>query len=392
MNLKPKIGIEFNYKARLNKSGEGLITIRVNHNGKLKRYNTNIWVKPQFWDKAQKKVKEIKSLPTQYARYNDFILKEYQTIKNAVDKIAENNDVFSFEALDGYLTKPNTQSLFAFIDTRLCTNKSLSNGTIQTYKACRKHLKSFREDIKLKDITPKFCQDFLNFLLKKLGKNSASKYMRILRTFINRAIDEDLLELNDYAFKKFKIPAQKYDRNEKFLTDEEIRAVKNCKLDENEEKIREMFMFAFYSGLRFGDVAHLTNKAIRGEGEKTEIVLTMKKTGEPLRIPIGNLWKSEGLLLLKKYSTLTNKEIIFNYSNQYANRILKKIAEKCGIQKNISFHTARHTFAMCLLNRGLPIETLQELLGHKSIKTTQIYARYLTKGINQQLKKIDMNI
>ena len=75
------------------------------------------------------------------------------------------------------------------------------------------------------------------------------------------------------------------------------------------------------------------------------------------------------------------------YSNQKTNEYLKEIATSCGIDKDISFHMARHTFATLTLSKGVPIESVSRMLGHKNIKTTQIYARITNKKIEEDMAK-----
>lgn len=116
----------------------------------------------------------------------------------------------------------------------------------------------------------------------------------------------------------------------------------------------------------------------------------MEKTNEQVRIPIHTLFNGKPYDIIKKYTTLSRSQCFQSLTNQYINRQLKKLIEKhTDINKNITFHTARHTTATFLLYKGANITTVQKVLGHKDIKTTQIYGHIMDMTLENDLKAIN---
>lgn len=114
--------------------------------------------------------------------------------------------------------------------------------------------------------------------------------------------------------------------------------------------------------------------------------MKMHKTNIEVRIPVSTIFDGKALLLSKSIPRSRGKLFLLE-SNQKTNRIVKSILKKIGIKRNISFHSARHTFATLLIYRGVNITTVQKLLGHKSVKTTQVYSAVTDLTVEKELKK-----
>jgi site-specific recombinase XerD len=184
-----------------------------------------------------------------------------------------------------------------------------------------------------------------------------------------------------------------------YLTEEELEAFNNVETDlgTRMDLHKDMFVFSAYAaGLRVSDMLQLQWKNFDG----TSINFTIKKTGNQLSIKIPN----KGLAILEKYKLANSKsnDYIFNMlppntfllsakeiddaissANAYINKNIKLIAKKADIEKNISFHIARHTWATRALRKGISIDKVSKLMGHAAIKETQVYA----KIINSELDK-----
>ncbi|MFD2599088.1 site-specific integrase [Sphingobacterium corticis] len=152
-----------------------------------------------------------------------------------------------------------------------------------------------------------------------------------------------------------------------------------------------MFLFSCYTGLSFIDLSKLSvNNIIQKENGKKWIFINRTKTYEPVRIPL----LPQALLMIEKYRDdvrATENDPIFPcISNQRMNGYLKEIAEICGIEKNLTFHIARHTFATTVtMSNGVPIESISKMLGHTSIRTTQIYAKVVEQKIESDMEKLE---
>jgi hypothetical protein len=102
------------------------------------------------------------------------------------------------------------------------------------------------------------------------------------------------------------------------------------------------------------------------------IIGKREKTGVNYNVPLLDTPKQ----IIEKYSgKLPDEKVLPVMSNQKMNEYLKEIGTVCGIDKNLSYHLARHTFATLTLTKGVSIESVSKMLGHTNIKTTQIYAR-----------------
>ena len=175
-----------------------------------------------------------------------------------------------------------------------------------------------------------------------------------------------------------------------FLTEHEINEIATKKFSsERLEQIRDVFLFCCYTGLAFADVEKLkpSEIGIGIDGSKW-IFTNRQKTDTLSRIPLLSI----AIDILEKYkdhpACITSNKVLPVLSNQKYNEYLKEIANICGINKKMTSHTERHTFATTItLSNGVPMESVSKMLGHKNIKTTQHYAKVLDKKISD-----DMNL
>ena len=170
-----------------------------------------------------------------------------------------------------------------------------------------------------------------------------------------------------------------------YLTMDELHTITDVELNESLMKVRDVFLCACYTGLSYTDIKKLNKTHIKkGDDNFMWIYINRNKTNTPSNIPL--LPKAESLI--NKYMELCNSDVIFPViSNQKINKYLKQIATICDIHKNITFHSARHTFATTItLSNGMPIETVSKMLGHNSLKTTQIYARVIESKVSADMQ------
>ena len=170
------------------------------------------------------------------------------------------------------------------------------------------------------------------------------------------------------------------------LTEKELEILEKYRESLSEpNEVLNAFLFSCYTGLRYSDVRIFTKQNICTINHKRWIVLKMYKTNKEIRIPLSTIFEGKALKLTKSISR--TRGILFHVgSNQQANRVLKRIAKEVGIKK-MTFHVARHTCATLLLYRGVSITTVQTVLGHQSVKTTQIYSAVTDLTIEKELKK-----
>lgn len=242
-----------------------------------------------------------------------------------------------------------------------------------------------RKDIYFNELNYNVVHDFERFLRVQKGytnNNTLMKKMRVLKTVMISARKRGLMD-ND-PFTGFKIHFAPTDRG--FLTDVEIEALMKKEFPVKRlEVVRDIFIFSCFTGLAYVDVSNLTKKNLVVLDDKLWIMTKRQKTDVPSNILLLDIAHS----IIKKYDGVDkNGRLLPIMSNQRTNSYLKEIAALCGIEKNLTFHLARHTFATLALSKGVPVESVSKMLGHTNIKTTQIYARVTNKKIEHDMMQL----
>jgi len=221
--------------------------------------------------------------------------------------------------------------------------------------------------------------------------NTAWTYHKHMKKVLNVSIAMGYISRNPYE--SFKMT--KKDTNRDFLTLHEVNRIKEKKISILRlEIVRDIFVFACYTGLSYSDIAKLNNSHFqKGDDNNFWIIVDRTKTESRCRIPL----LSEALEILKKYKNhrllSSSNRLLPVSSNQKMNAYLKELADICGIQKNLTMHVARHTFATSVtLSNGVPIEPVSKMLGHTSLKTTQIYARIIDSKISNDMSQLQKKL
>ncbi len=248
-------------------------------------------------------------------------------------------------------------------------------------------------DITLSQIDYDFVNSYDLYLkeIHALHKNTINKYHSRLRTILLKALAEGHIIKQPYA--NFKLNSIKTDRE--YLSQEELNKILELDLSHNPslDKVKDIFIFSVYTGLRFEDAQSLTTESLTYYKEKQVIKFIQQKTNRAVII----ILLEPVSLIIEKY-TNSDERKVFNkilpkISNQKVNMYLKVIADLSGINRKITHHIARHTFAttICLEN-NMPLEDLSMLLGHSSIKTTQIYGKITQERLYQSIQLISKKI
>ena len=192
-------------------------------------------------------------------------------------------------------------------------------------------------------------------------------------------------------FVNYKIRFEKVDRG--FLTDEEIeKLIKKEFSIKRLEQVRDIFVFSIFTGLAYIDVANLTGKNIVTLDGKQWIMTRRQKTDVPTNVLLLDIPR----MIIEKYKLMMTDDdkgrLLPILSNQKMNAYLKEIADICGIEKRLSFHLARHTFATMALTKGVSIESVSKMLGHTNIQTTQIYARIINKKVEADMLSLSTKL
>ena len=270
------------------------------------------------------------------------------------------------------------------------TGTTLSTTSYHKYELCRKRFMEMLEakyhckDMLLHELNPTVIEDYYIYLTTSIGhcNNTAVKTMKTMRTVILHGIKMGVLHNDPYLGVHFHM--DEVDRG--YLTEEEIKTIMEKQFDlERLERTRDLFIFSCFTGLAYIDVKALMPENIVILNGVEWISSKRVKTGTKISVVLFEGAK----LIIEKYKNYPRKKghVFPIYSNQKTNDYLKEIATACGIDKDISFHMARHTFATLTLSKGVPIESVSRMLGHKNIKTTQIYAKITNKKIEEDMAK-----
>lgn len=362
------------------KDGTCSLYLYANINGVKKYFTTGKSILAKHWNQKSQKVSancndftEIQDAIDLYlSRAKEFIARaniEKQTI-----------DLDAFERMLRGEVYDHTDFI-AFMEHDIKNNcGKYSRGTIANYNVQLTKLKGFRKKISFQQLNPFFWREYESYLFG-LGNNpnTIHKAFRTLKVFINRAIEQGIIQANPFA----KIRVERNEGNMQFLTREELGKLEKLYkgfMTVELKKTLQYFLFSCYTGLRYSDIRELKQKHLF-LGEESHIEKVMFKTNRIIRIPL-----IEQAIRLLPSKMLAELPVFHVYCNQVTNRHLKSIMKLAGINKRISFHCARHTFATITLGLCSDIAVVSKLLGHTKIETTQIYAK-----VQEEQKRIAMS-
>lgn len=379
--------VVYNRKKKLLSNGTALVQIEAYLYGKKKYFSTAIYLTPEQWDKKHRQVKNHPNAIKLNKHIRDYVAK-----MEAIELDRRNTGKpFSLGILAEMLQGKTLHSFTDFMEKEIA-NSSDAPATKVMKRTTLAVLREFRKDVLFDELDYSFLSDFELFLKERgLSANTRRKYFCHIKAYINLAINKDLFDLNRYPFRKFKPKAPQPERC--YLTPDETKRIESLFVSEDNahlQKVIDMFLFSCYTGLRFSDVYALTVDDIQTEAAGVVwLATTMQKTKEPIRLPLSLLFNGKPLEILNRYITSKHKRIFRGLTNQYVNRCLKEIAKLAGINKPVTFHTARHTAATYWLYAGVSITSVQKLLGHKKVQTTQIYGKVMNETIVKELAAIN---
>lgn len=375
----------YNRKKKLNKSGKALIQVEAYRNRKKVYISTGIYVNPQQWDNHHSRIIQHPHSEELNRMLEEFILQlQWEELKSWKRGVYINLSAFKT-----FNHQNDTEKMTFLLFGRNWVEHSLRKDTTKkNLLTTLDLLNHFRPSIEFEDITYTFLLDFEDFMRQRMYEtNTIAKHMRQLRTFVNEAIKRGYIQPDDYPFRKYQIKTTQ--NKHSFLLPEEIRKLEKLELSLCSKSLMhslKAFLFCCYTGIRYSDFVLLNeSNIVTIKGEKWLIFKTVK-TDTKVSIPLYLLFQGKALRLLQEYHQ--NLSDFFHLkSNSSVNKDLKKIGVLAKIEKHFSFHTARHTNATLLIYNGAQITTVQKLLGHQSVKTTQGYSDIFSGTIVKDLKK-----
>lgn len=396
--MKTTLSVLFYIKrSKANNLGVCPIYTRVTVNTKRFEFSTNKYINPDKWSTEGSKVKGT--------------TEEARTINNHLDYLK--NQILEAEKIlfkkDISLTSENLKNeLFGKSETKRMlipifedhnkkmkelVGKEFASGTLERYVTSLKHTKDFLkwkykvDDIDIGKIDHAFIMDYEFWLrsVKNCANNTAVKYVKNFHKVINICLANGWLNKNPFINYKSKVK----EVERVFLTEDEVQAIlnKDFKTDRL-NLVKDIFLFSCFTGLAYVDVKNLTKSHISIGIDGGKWIFThRKKTEVASKIPVLPVAQ----MIIDKYKShpecINKDKLLPVLSNQKMNAYLKEIADICEIEKDLTFHIARHTFATTItLTNGVPIESVSKMLGHKNLKTTQHYAKVLDRKVSEDME------
>lgn len=383
-------------KVRLNKQNRAPIKCRLTFLGKRKTFSTGLFISPQYWNSKQQKVKP----PNPDNNYiNTQLSLVSQKINEAFLFLQVSNIIFDVEDIylqykgENIKTHKTLLEVFKLHNVRMnkLVGVEYTNSTYRKFIEARKHTANFikhqynKNDILLESIKMNFLKDFDYYLKSELGHKqiTINKSVQRVRKIIKLAIAEGYLQKDPFILYKPK----RYETKVVFLTNEELKALEDYQFAQSRlSQVRDMFVFCCYTGLAYAEMSNLSSDhLIKGFDSSIWIRMFRQKTNSTVSVPL----LSKASDILDKYRT--NNRVLPIISNQKFNSYLKEIAVIVGIEKRLTHHIARKTFATTvLLFNEVSMEIVSELLGHSKMQITQKhYAKVVQKSISQEMKKLN---
>lgn len=382
-------------ESKARKNGNVPIEVMITVNGERNSFSTGKQIAIEKWDKTKQQVKG-KDQETQ--NLNNYLKAIKAKLYQKEAELLERGFIITAQILyDAYFDKVESlkeRSLFeVFEEHNQEQEKLVGNGvskathwvSVYTIRLLREFVqqKYKREDLYLRELNLSFIQSFHSFLRidKGMAQNSSTKHLKLLKKIINLSVANSYMAFNPFSTYKVEREPVEID----FLDEEELRKIINFDTPlPRLERAKDMFLFGCFTGLSYIDIKTLTPEHFEKDNAgRIWIKKRRVKTGVLSRIPLLPIAK----LILDKYKG--GEKLLPIQDPADINKYLKDIAILCGINKQICFHTSRHTFASTVtLANNISLEVVSKMLGHTNTRMTAHYAKLIDKCIGEQMDKL----
>ena len=375
--MKKRVRVVYDRKKVSAKTGTGKIELSVYLQGGERKWITVGEASPNEW----MAIAESKAIQSKVTHYEEVIkamglLQEEMTIEN-FNRHAELDEL---NINQGKVMYKGTDLRQSFVDWCLerLENEGLAKNTIKDHKVALNLVKESGYLQSFKDLTKANVVAFDKWLRmdNKRSDYTIHGYHKKVKKYTKLLWQLEMIAEDPYQYVKFPKGNNK-ERNP--LDEAELLKMRNLKCKGYLERARDLFIFMAYTGLAFCDMELFDFDTMTVERpDYTYIDGERLKTGSNFFTPI----LPPAMNVLKKYNyklpIITNQKL-----NQYCH-VLEAL---CQIHKPVTCHIGRHSFATLMLSYGFTLETVKKMLGHKDIKTTQIYAKLSKKNVEDDVKK-----
>lgn len=387
------------------KDGEAPLFARISLDGKKLNISLKRKINIALWDSKTQRSTGNEAYDLEL---NEFLDQEYSRLFQYYQELRIEGKVRSLENIKkkyfGEIDKLySLEDIFKYHNT-ICFSK-LKPNTQRLYNTSQNYIRKFieqefgRKDFYLQELDYNFVLKFEHFLRtvkpkhyqQNLQHNAVMKHIKRLKKMISLAYRMEWIDKNPFI--KFQSTLEPRERE--FLSAEDLSKIENKKLKlERLGRVRDLFIFSCYTGISFGDLVLLKPENLTiGINGKLWIVTRRMKNGNSVKVPL----LQKAVAIIEKYKTDVSCQVsgtlLPKISNQKVNQYLKEIATLCEVNKHVTFHLARHTFATTVaLSNGMPIETVSKILGHKKLSTTQIYAKVVERKLGDDMEVLEEKI
>jgi site-specific recombinase XerD len=394
------------YTTRKNKKNEYPIYCRITVDGQRAELSLKHSIKEENWDHNAQRVKPKDPSAHLINPYIDHVRGRINMIFN--QHMISGTYVTAAYLKDRFLGKKfksEHKSLLEAIDyhnlkmEEQVDAEQIHPKTLMRFKIMRTRLIEFMElnyktnDILLPDIKLAFIKDFDHYLMTKvkIHTNTTQRYVKNLKKIMHMAVAMEWIPTNPFNAHK----CNHIQTDREILTMDEINRMRNKDFGfDRLNEVRDVFIFCCFTGYAYTDVANFGRNAVMiGLDGNYWLSTNRQKTGTKEKVPLLPI----ALQILQRYKDheycIENDKLLPVNSNQRYNAYLKELAVICKINKKLTSHIARHTFATTVtLANGVPIETVSAMLGHTSIKTTQIYAKVVEKKVSEDMMTLSAKL
>ena len=375
----------YNRKKHFNQRGLALVQVEAYLHGKRSYFSTNVYLKPNQWDVKR----QLVCRHTNAESLNRLLYDYLNTLESKELELWKQNKPISLELLKSIINeKLCKQSFYDFYFREAC-DAAVKESTRINHLTTFNLLKQFSHNMTFDELSYESVASFEHFLLQKgYHINTVAKHLKQLKRYINVAIYKGYIDSRNYPFRNFKIKS--VESKHIHLSIEELAKLEALVLDKRHCHYRhtlDAFLFCCYSGMRYSDFTSLTADNVIIKEQNLWLVYRSIKTRIEVRLPLYLLFDGKAIHILQRHeANLTSFFHLKNNSN--VNKELAVIGRMAGIHRHFSFHSARHTYATLLIYKGANITTVQKLLGHSNIQTTQLYAHIMDVTVLSDLQRI----
>lgn len=366
----PTLRFVFDRKHVATEKKKGLVQIEVTSEGMRKWIGTKVKVYYDQWDDRKKVIRSSDSI-----QLNSKLDAQMNQINEFIIELMKKSLPFDFEKLESFLQNTtHSISYIDFIRSRIEQRNDVEESTKKQHRTLLKSLIEFGKTNYVSDLTKQNIIQYDDYLHKlSISQTTIHNYHKRNKRYIHEAMNFDLLKDDPYSGLSFE--RGKFEKR-KYLTEDELQKLGNCKINNlSSDRIRDLFLFQCYTGFSYSDLSQFDFKNdVEQRNNKFVIADRRIKTNEDYYIVL----LSPAIRILEKYDF-----VLPVITNQKYNLVLKVVAQYADINKNLTTHCARHTFAVFALNNGVSIEIVAKMLGHTNIRTTQIYAKVLNKEVEK---------